>query len=335
MFALSPTPSRRHAVCADVSRRERRTVERLRMIDRFAILGLSLSLALVGCTSVQPGEDDATMPASSTISSPALVTAAPLETASSAQTLPVYWLGHSNDDVFLYREFFPSKTTDDPMVAALRTMMAGKPNDPDYFSLWNSPSRLGASISAKNVITVDVSADAFGQKVDEGIAKRSIAQLVYTATAAAAMAGLVDTSSSIQVSVLVDGHTGHEAFGHVSLDKPLTRDASLVAPVWIIDPSNDATYKTLPLQVGGQGVSPTGNLNWSLAKVSDDAVGEEYLNGTVAIAEGPNELGTFTFSLIPPPGAYQLSVFIDDPGAPGKKLAIDTKMVKIAGQNIE
>lgn len=335
MFALSPTPSRRLAVVADVSRRERRTVERLRMVDRFAILGLSLSLALVGCTSQNPGENDATMPASASISIPALVTNAPLETATASQTLPVYWLGRSNDDVFLYREFFPSKTTDDPMVTALRTMMSSDPNDPDYFSLWNTPSRLGASISAKNVITVDVSADAFGEKVDAGIAKRSIAQLVYTATAAAAMAGLVDTSSSIQVSVLVDGHTGYEAFGHVALNKPLTRDASLVAPVWIINPSNDTMYKTLPLQVEGQGVSPTGSLSWSLSKVSNDTVGEEYLNGTVSIPEGPNELGTFSFSLIPPPGSYQLSVFIDDPQTPGKELVIDTKLIKIAGQNIK
>lgn len=305
------------------------------MIDRFAILGLSLSLALAGCTSERAGEGDATMPASSTTSSSTLVTAAPLETATATQTLPVYWLGRSNDEVFLYREFFPAKSTDDPIVAALRTMMSSKPNDPDYFSLWNSPSRLGASISAKNVITVDVSADAFGQKVDEGIAKRSIAQLVYTATAAAAMAGLVDTSSSIQVSVLVDGHTGYDAFGLAPLDKPLTRDAALVAPVWIIDPSNDATYKTLPLQVAGQGISPTGNLRWSLSTVNNDTVGKEYLNGTVTIPEGSNELGTFGFSLIPPPGTYQLAVFIDDPLALGKRTGVDTKMVKITGQNIE
>ena len=330
MPAFSPAPSGRHAVSA-ASLRERRTVERLRMVDRFAILGLSLSLALVGCTSAGPGGQDATMPASATTSSSALVTAAPLETATSSQTLPVYWLGRSNDEVFLYREFFASKSTDDPIVAALRAMMGTRPNDPDYFSLWNSPSRLGASISAKNVITVDVSADAFGQKVDQGIAERSIAQLVYTATAAAAMAGLVDVSSSIQVSVLVDGHTGYDAFGYVPLDKPLTRDASLVAPVWVIDPANNATYKTLPLMVEGQAISPTGTLNWALAKVSNKSVGEPYLTGTAAIADGPNELGAFSFSLVPPPGTYQLSVYIDDPEAPGGQLGIDTKLVKFAG----
>ena len=80
------------------------------------------------------------------------------------------------------------------------------------------------------MITIDISADAFGHKVDQGIAERSVAQLVYTATAAAAMAGLVDTTTAVQVSVLVDGHTGYNAFGHVPLDKPLTRNAAFRCP---------------------------------------------------------------------------------------------------------
>lgn len=304
-------------------------------MDRFAILTLSLSLALVGCTPTQPDNANVSMPPSNATTAPALVTTAPLETATTSQTLPVYWLGRSSDDVFLYREFFPTKSTDDPMVAALRTMMSTKPKDPDYFTIWNSPTKLGASISAKNVITVDVSADAFAQKVDEGIAERSIAQLVYTATAAAAMSGLVDSGSSIQVSILVDGHTGYRAFGHIHLDRPLTRNPAFVAPVWIIDPAQDATYKSLPLKVEGQGVSPTGALAWSLAKMSNGTVGEVYLNGTVTIHEGPSELGQFTFSLVPPAGTYELSVYIDDPKSPGRKIGVDTKTVRIAEQNIK
>lgn len=304
------------------------------MFDRFAIATLSLSLALVACTPSDTGMVNGSMPPSDA-TSPALVTAAPLETATASQTIPVYWLGHSSGDVFLYREFLPTKSSDDPIVTALRTMMSAKPKDPEYFSIWDSPSRLGASISAKNVITVDVSADAFNQKVDAGIAKRSIAQLVYTATAAAAMSGLVDSSSSIQVSVLVDGHTGYNAFGHVPLDKPLTRNAALLAPVWIIDPGQDSIYKKLPLQVQGQGVSPTGVLNWQLSKASNGKVGGLYLSGTVNIAEGPNELGKFSFSLVPPPGNYQLSVYIQDPKSPDKQIAPDTKMIRIADQNIE
>ncbi|ALV44898.1 hypothetical protein MB46_04625 [Arthrobacter alpinus] len=302
----------------------------MRLVDKFAILGLSASLALIGCTSQGLNQQSTSMPTSNSSMAQGMVTNAPLETATASQTVPVYWLGSSNDDVFLYREFFPAQTSDDPIVAALRVMMGGDSLDPDYFSIWNNPTRLGASISAKNVITVDISADAFGGKVDQGIAERSISQLVYTATAAAAMAGLVDTTSSIQVSVLVDGHTGYNAFSHVVLDKPLTRDADFIAPVWIIDPANGSRFNSLPLKVAGQAISPTGNLAWSLAHVVGDTVGEQYLSGTVTIPQGPRELGEFSFNLVPPPGEYQLSVYIQDTGAPGGKIGLDTKLVTIA-----
>lgn len=329
MAATFTAPLGRHSASLRRARQERRTRARLLTVDGLAIVGLSLTLALMGCSEKNQAPPDVTMSASIGSTTPALVTSAPLETATAAQTLPVYWLGRSNDDVYLYREFFPAVVTDDPIVSALRTMMSAKPSDPDYFSLWNSPSRLGASISAKNVITIDISADALAQKMDQGIADRSVAQLVYTATAAAAMAGLIDTSSSIQVSILVDGHTGFKAFGHVPLDKPLTRDPALVAPVWIIDPAHASAYHRLPLTVKGQGVSPTGTLSWSLTKIVDGEASEEYLTGTVSIPEGPNELGEFTFSLVPPAGSYELSVFSVDPLAPNNYLGLDTKVVTI------
>jgi spore germination protein GerM len=330
MFAVKSAATRRPGAAADASFRQNRAVTRMRLVDKFAILGLSVSLTLIGCTSQGLNQPSVSMPTSNSSVTSGLVTNAPLETATSSQTLPVYWLGSSNDDVFLYREFFPAQTSDDPIVAALRVMMGGEALDQDYFSIWNNPSRLGASISAKNVITIDISADAFGSKVDEGIASRSISQLVYTATAAAAMSGLVDTTTSIQVSVLVDGHTGYNAFGHVVLDKPLTRDADFIAPVWIIDPANDSSFNKLPLKVGGQAVSPTGNLAWSLAHVVGDKVGGQYLSGTVTIPQGPNELGEFSFNLVPPPGEYQLSVYVEDSTVPGKKLGLDTKLVTIS-----
>ena len=335
MSAFFPASTRRLCASSDTACRARRTLARMRMVDKIAIIGLSLSLALVGCTSTELDKHDLTMPTTNATTDLGLVTSAPLETATATQTLPVYWLGHSNDDVFLYREFFPTKSTDDPIVGALRAMMSTNPADPDYFSLWNSPARLGASISAKNVITIDISADAFGQKVDKGLAERSISQLVYTATAAAAMAGLVDTTTSIQVSVLVDGHTGYNAFGHVPLEKPLTRNADFVAPVWIIDPANGSTYKSLPLKVAGQGVSPTGKLTWSLSHVIDGTVGGQYSNGTVAIPQGPNELGQFSINLVPPLGSYELSVYIEDPKRPGVKQGIEKKLLTISAPSIK
>lgn len=305
------------------------SVARLAMVDKLAIAGLSLALVLAGCTAKEPQQPAATMPTSQATSTTGLVTSAPLETARSTQTLPVYWLGRSDEDVFLYREFFAAKTTDEPMVAALRTMMGAVPLDPDYYSLWNDPTRLGVSISAQNIITVDVSADAFGQSMDQGMAVRSIAQLVYTATAAASMAGLVDANSTTQVAILVDGHTGYNAFGHVPLDRPLTRDPALVAPVWIIDPAQGQNLGSLPLTVAGQGVSTTGTLMWSLAPVEGGTVGANYLDGTLSLANGPGHVGDFSFTLAPPPGRYELAVYTSDPSMPGVRRGLDTKMVNV------
>lgn len=334
MPAIELPPPRNTRALAGASWGRRRTSTDPALVRRLAPAGLALALALTGCTAKEPQQPAATMPTTQTTPPAGLVSSAPLETARSTQTLPVYWLGRNDQDVFLYREFFSAKTTDEPMVAALRTMMGTRPLDPDYYSLWNAPSRLGVSISAQNVITVDVSADAFGQQVDQGIAERSIAQLVYTATAAAAMAGLVDSNSTLQVAILVDGHTGYKAFGHVPLDKPLTRDPALVAPVWIIDPAEGRNVGSLPLAVEGQGVSTTGTLAWSLAPVAGDpaggaTVGASYLDGTVSLANGPGQLGGFSFTLLPPPGRYELAVYINDPAMPGIRRGLDTKIVNI------
>lgn len=290
-----------------------------------------LTTVSLGACSGGSGGHDAVMPASGNVSASNPVTSAPLETAATSATIPVYWLGHSNDAVYLYREFMPAVTLDDPIVASLRAMMTRKPADPDYFSVWNPPSRLGASISAKNAITVDVSADAFGQKVDQGIADRAVAQLVYTATAAAAMAGLIDSSSAVQVSVLVDGHTGYNAFDHVRLSKPLTRDSGFVAPVWIIDPADGAAANGTPLKVTGQGASPTGALQWSLAHVTAGQAEGVYLSGGVNVPAGPGVLGSYGFEANPIPGTYLLSVYIPDPSSPGKQLDPDTKLVTVTG----
>ncbi|NVM97958.1 GerMN domain-containing protein [Arthrobacter sp. SDTb3-6] len=292
---------------------------------------VAATLMASGCAAGVRNANDTVMPTTAGTRSTSQVTSAPLETPAATQTIPVYWLGHSNNSVYLYREFLPSPTTDEPIVAALQAMMTRSPKDPDYFSVWKKPSRLAASISAKNVITVDVSADAFGQAVDAGIARRSVSQLVYTATASAAMAGLINPDAAVQVSILVDGHTGFNAFGHVVLDKPQTRDPALVAPVWIIDPGNGATSHGLPLKVDGQGISPSGSLSWSLSAVTGGKAGGVYQSGTVRIPKGPGQLGAFSFTVVPPLGTYQVSVFIADPSVPGGQVGVDSKVVTLSG----
>jgi spore germination protein GerM len=290
---------------------------------------LCAALLLAGCGGANaPSSFDSTMPPSGGPGPTSTVTSAPLETAQSASKVPVYWLGRSNNDVYLYREYLPGGNNADPIQAALQAMTSQKPLDSDYFSPWKKASTLSASISAKNVITVDISSDAFSTGVDEGIAQRAIQQLVYTATASAANAGLIDSNQSVQVVILVDGHTDYQAFGKVKLDKPLSREGSYVAPVWVIDPQDSQTLAD-PIKVNGRGISADGKLSWQLLKTDSSGSKSVYLSGSTAISSGPSQLGTFSFTVAPPPGTYELCVFVRDPADPTAQPGVDSKKVVV------
>ncbi len=128
-------------------------------------------------------------------------------------------------------------------------MMSEKPLDPDFFTPWQNPKKLTTSISGKNVITVDVSPDAFNSNLDADMAQRAIQQLVYTATAAGASSGLIDSGQQIQVVILVDGHTDYLAFDHVKLGTPMPARMGMVAPVWIIDPQEGVSVAGRQCQI--------------------------------------------------------------------------------------
>ena len=125
------------------------------------LLVLPAALVLSGCVATpQPGitscgHRPATVQAGTSRRAP--TTSAPLETTQASNKAPVYWIGRSNDNMFLYREFRDVPEQDNPVTRALRVMMSEKPLDPDFFTPWQNPKKLATSISGKNVITVDVS----------------------------------------------------------------------------------------------------------------------------------------------------------------------------------
>ncbi len=257
------------------------------------------------------------MPAPTAVDAPgarsSTLSSVPLESAKMASQTPLYWLGESGQSVYLYREFRQSESRGDPITTAVSAMTAQEPLDEDYFNPWAPASSVGASISAKNVITVDISADAFEQSLDEGVARRAVQQLVYTATAAAASSGLSAENQQMQVVILVDGRTGYEAFGHVPLGEPMVRDDALAAPVWIIDPQEGSILDTSKVAIKGRGVARNGTLGWEIEARSDKAGSAGYSAGSVALDGGGANAGLFTFSVTLPPGNYELRVFQGDP----------------------
>ncbi|NYE94379.1 spore germination protein GerM [Psychromicrobium silvestre] len=247
-----------------------------------------------------------------------------LETAESSAEVPVYWLGHSNDKSALYREFLPLEAGADPIQAALQLMTSGKPLDPDYSTPWSKASKIAASISANNVITVDISADAFNQRIDNPTAQLAVQELVYTATGAAANAGLISSNQSVQVSILVDGHTDFMAFDQVKLDRTLSRDASVQAPIWIIYPQQGTTVQNGPIDVTGVGPVGATTVKWTVVRVDPAGGKADYQSGTTPVlTEDPNR--SFAFSINPPPGQYDLLVYSVDPRQPSVRLNMDSK----------
>ncbi|MDQ0801120.1 hypothetical protein QF050_002759 [Arthrobacter sp. SLBN-112] len=267
---------------------------------------------LAGCTAEggpSPSGTLASVPATGGTMPDAPSTSAPLETTQSSNKAPVYWIGRSGGNVFLYREFRDVPEQDNPVTRALRAMMSEKPLDPDFFTPWQNPDKLATSISGKDVITVDVSADAFNSNLDADMAARAIQQLIYTATAAAASSGLIDTSQQIRVRILVDGHTDYVAFGKVQLGALMTRAAGLVAPVWIIDPQENTEVPGGSVKITGRSTSPGAKLHWQILQVADNGGGKTpFLSGETTAAAEQGQAGAFTLALNLPAGDYELHV---------------------------
>jgi spore germination protein GerM len=252
-------------------------------------------------------------------------TSAPLETMQSSNKAPVYWIGRSNSNVFLYREFRDVPDEENPITRALRAMMSETPLDPDYFTPWQNPKTLATSISGTNVITVDVSADAFNANLDADMAQRAIQQLVYTATAAGASSGLIDAGQQIEVVILVDGHTDYVAFKHVKLGSPTSRSAGMVAPVWIIDPQEGMEVADGRVKITGRSTVPGGKLHWQILKVQDNGDKQRYLAGETTAAAEPGASGAFNMAVNLGPGGYEIRVSQVDPGQPGEELNVDSR----------
>ena len=276
------------------------------------------SLVLLGCTpqgNASGGQTTMPAPTAPTAASSPLVSSAPVETLRSSELSPLYWLGTNADNVFLYREYRQAENLGDPITTAVAALTRLHPLDPDYFNPLSPASKVGASITNGSVITLDISSDAFDRRVDAGIAERAVQQLVYTATAAAANAGLSSSDNPLEVVILVDGHRGYEAFGHVLLGEPMSRDSSLAAPIWILDPAQGATSEGR-VEVFGRGVAFESQLRWQIYRIADVAEkvdeGKLVKAGTVSVNAPAGEIGEFKFSQKLEPGTYKLYVFHED-----------------------
>lgn len=303
-------------IAAHSSRRNRG-----RRVMLVAVLSLG---AVSGCVGT-PQSSPSSMPAATDLTSAVAgrSKSAPLEKLSGPHLSPIYWLGQRDSTVYLYRQYIAAEDQGDPITTAIKYLTEHEPADPDYFNLWSKASRIGTSVDDNNVITVDLSADAFSRKLDDGLAERAIQQLVYTTTAAAAASGLIGQDPPASVNILVDGHSGFNAFGHVKLTGPIDRDTRLRAPIWIIDPQQGVKVPAGRVTMHGTSVAFPGGSHWELTRTEGDhqtRVGA----GTVKLGEGELADNAFELGVDLDPGTYTLSVWGQKKGSKDRQ-GKDTK----------
>ncbi|MEH0110826.1 GerMN domain-containing protein [Tersicoccus sp. MR15.9] len=249
------------------------------------------------------------------------------ESVASTSQVPVYWLGGTSDGTYLFREYRLLPAAGDSVSTAVSAMMSARPLDPDYYTPWKPASRVGSAIGDNNTVTVDVSSDAFGAQLGPEEAELAIQQLVYTATGAAANAGLIPTDQQSRVIILVDGHTGYRAFGQITLGDPMSRQTERAAPIWVIDPQDGTVVTGSTVRAAGRVTSVVHRVSWEIGRATDDGKDgyRRYRTGTSKLQSDSSNGGSFALEQQLPPGNYRVTFF--EPGDGGAQRWADSKTI--------
>lgn len=299
---------------------------RVRLLAVIAALGLLLP-TLAACTSLSSPRPTA---APSTDGQPGSALNQPTgaaESVASTSQVPVYWLGGTGGGTYLFREYRVLPAGGDSVSTAVSAMMSAKPLDPDYYTPWRPASSVGSAIGDNNTVTVDISSDAFGAQLSPDQADLAVQQLVYTATGAAANAGLIPTDQQSRVIILVDGHTQYRAFGQVTLGDPMSRKIERAAPVWVLDPQDGTVVTGSSVRASGRATSVVGSVDWEIGRATNDGQDSyrRYRSGSVALQPDGTTGATFSISEKLPPGNYRLTFF--EPGDGGARRWADSKTI--------
>jgi hypothetical protein len=183
-------------------------------------------------------------------------------------TVPVYVAARQNGRIVLFREFRRQPVRGDAanqVEAAVRLALASAPQDADYVRLFATPQapRVRATVTDQ-LVTVDVSPAprAASAAPSEAEATAAVQQLVWTATAAAAVGttGSPAAAPARSVRLTLGGGTSRPLFGLVPLDRPFDRHfgGDPRAGVWVIDPAEGSAHAAGALAAAGDAVAGDG-----------------------------------------------------------------------------
>jgi hypothetical protein len=220
-------------------------------------------------------------------------------------TVPVYYVTDTPAGMRLAREFRSVPAPDGPVVAAVETMLAEAPLDPDYRRLWDASTDVESVEADDGIIEIDLSGstDHTGAADDES--RLAIQELVYTVTAALSSIG---EDGGLPVQLLVDGEPIDKIWGNLDVSDPVERAPQLEVRqhVQINNPAESANVGRT-VTVDGEAAVYEATVLW---QVLDDA-GNEVQSGFTT-AETCCQFSPFRFSVELEPGSYEVVVSEED-----------------------
>jgi hypothetical protein len=222
----------------------------------------------------------------------------------------VYYLMRDGQDTRLYREQLPNPGTD-PVSAALGTMFADRPQDPDYRSPWPVGTTVRDYSVSGSVATVDLSDWTTGCACVEDVV---VQQLVYTVTA--------NDPSVKKVLLRVKGKAPTSKTG-ADWSKPVARAPMMDVQgwIWLLAPTEGATTSS-PVAIQGYGTAVVGTISWDVTKD-----GTKVADGTTQ--GGSNgEFGDFSDTVELDPGTYEIRAF-ESSAEDGSAIHVDTKTITV------
>ncbi len=237
--------------------------------------------------------------------------------------VPAYFVGTTAQGPRLYREFQRQQVcagAECKAEAAVRTAVAGTPDDPDYRVPWPAGTSVRDVSFDGDVLVVDLSGPSLRDRqagTSALDAELAVQQVLYSA-----QAGLGQGRPPVQL--LVDGERSDQVLG-VPTAEPLAAASadSVLASVWVTSPSEGATVPGT-FEVTGQAATFEANVVWELER------GDEVVRRGFTTARECCTLSPYSFTVTAPPGDYTLVVHdTDESDGEGVGTSQDTKQLTV------